>query len=84
MTSCPGAQRHAPDRRPPNHARSVLQMKSIHAVANLTGYQDELEPLYPRGSIHTTIMELGPLGHNEDGLCRPNSLMVVYVAPLGI
>ena len=38
---------------------------------------------YPRGSIYTTIMELGPKNHNGDGLLGPNSIMVVYVDPLG-
>ena len=37
----------------------------------------------PRGSIYTTIMELGLKNHNEDGLLGPNSIMVVYMDPLG-
>ena len=37
----------------------------------------------PRGSIYTTIMELGPKNHNGDGLLGPNSIMVVYMDPLG-
>ena len=36
-----------------------------------------------RGSIYTTIMELGPKNHNGDGLLGPNSMMVVYMDPLG-
>ena len=39
---------------------------------------------YPRGSIYTTIMEFGPQNHNRDGLLVPNSIMVVYMDPLGI
>ena len=39
---------------------------------------------YPRGSIYTTIMELDPKSHNGDGLLGPNSIVVVYVDPLGI
>ena len=39
--------------------------------------------LEPRGSIYRTIMELGPKNHNGDGLLGPNSIMVVYVDPLG-
>ena len=39
--------------------------------------------LEPRGSIYTTIMELGPKNHNGDGLLGPNSIMVVYMDPLG-
>ena len=39
---------------------------------------------YPRGSIYTTIMELGPQHHNRDGLLVPNSIMVAYMDPLGI
>ena len=38
----------------------------------------------PRGSIYITIMELGPQSHNKDGLSIPNSIMVVYMDPLGI
>ena len=40
-------------------------------------------PILPRGSIYTTIMELGPQNHNRDGLSVPNSIMVVYMDPLG-
>ena len=28
-------------------------------------------------------MELGPQSHNKDGLSIPNSIMVVYMDPLG-
>ena len=38
----------------------------------------------PRGSIHTTILELAPQNHNRDGLLVPSSIMVVYMAPLGL
>ena len=37
----------------------------------------------PRGSIYTTIMELVPQNHNGDGLSWPNSIIVVYMDPLG-
>ena len=41
-------------------------------------------PVYkPRGSIYTTIMELGAPNHNGDGLLGPNSIIVVYMDPLG-
>ena len=33
----------------------------------------------PRGSIYTTIMELGFQYHNRDGLLVLNSRMVVYM-----
>ena len=39
---------------------------------------------YPRGSIYTTIMEFGPQNHNGDGLLGANSIIVVYMDPLGI
>ena len=35
----------------------------------------------PRGSIYTTIMELGPQSYDEDGLLGPTSTMVVYMDP---
>ena len=38
---------------------------------------------FPRGSRYTTIMELGPQNQNRDGLLGPNSIMVVYMSPLG-
>ena len=34
----------------------------------------------PRGSTNTPIMELN---HSRDGLLGPNSIMVVYLDPLG-
>ena len=37
----------------------------------------------PRGSIYTTILELGPQNHNGDGLLGANSIIVVYMDPLG-
>ena len=37
----------------------------------------------PRGSMYTTIMELDPQNHSGDGLSGPNSIMVVYMDPLG-
>ena len=37
----------------------------------------------PRGSIYTTIMGLSLKNHNGDGLLGPNSIMVVYMDPLG-
>ena len=33
--------------------------------------------------MYTTIIELRPKNHNGDGLLGPNSIMVVYVDPLG-
>ena len=38
----------------------------------------------PRGSVYTTIMELCPQNHNGDGLLGPNSIIVVYMDPLGL
>ena len=40
-------------------------------------------PQTPKGSIYTTIMELGPQNHNGDGRLGPNSIIVVYMDPLG-
>ena len=37
----------------------------------------------PRGSIYTTIRELAPKYHTIEGIMGPNSLMDVYVDPLG-
>ena len=38
----------------------------------------------PRGSIYTTLMELGPEQHNEDGLLEPNSIMVLKALGSGV
>ena len=37
----------------------------------------------PRGSMYTAIVELGPQNHNMDGLFGPNSIIVMYMDPLG-
>ena len=37
----------------------------------------------PRGYIYTTIMELGSKSQNRYGFWGPNSIMVVYMNPLG-
>ena len=39
--------------------------------------------IYPRGSIYSTIMELGPERPSILWLWGPNSIMVVYMEPLG-
>ena len=53
-----------------------------YAKASSGGTSDLNEAL-PRGSIYTTIMELGPQKHNGDGLLGLNSIIVVYMDPLG-
>ena len=37
----------------------------------------------PYTLLITTIMELGPQSHYGDGLLGPNSIIVVYMDPLG-
>ena len=37
---------------------------------------------YPEGP-YTLIMELGPQNHNGDGLLGANSIIVVFMGPLG-
>ena len=34
-------------------------------------------------SIYTSALELGPKNYNGHGLLEPNSIMVVYMDPLG-
>ena len=46
--------------------------------------QPGIEVKTPRGSIYITIMELGPQNHNGDGLLGANSIIVVYMDPLGL
>ena len=40
---------------------------------------------FPEGlyALPLLTMELGPQNHNRDGLLVPNSIMVVYMDPLG-
>ena len=38
----------------------------------------------PGGSIYTRVMEPGPQNHNKDGVLGPNSIIVVYMDPLGL
>ena len=42
-----------------------------------------VEGLVPRGSIYTTIMELGPKRPSPLWFLGPNSIIVVYMDPLG-
>ena len=44
---------------------------------------DETDPL-PRGSIYTTIMELGPERPSPLWFWGPNSIIVMYMDPLGL
>ena len=37
-----------------------------------------------RGSIYTTVVELGPRNHNKDGLLGPDSIIVVCMDPMGL
>ena len=48
------------------------------------GFDGVQYSINPGGSIYTTIMELDPKNHNGDGLLGPNSIMVVYIHPLGM
>ena len=43
----------------------------------------DLRPIFSGGSICTTIMELGPQNHDGDWSLEPNSIIVVYMDPLG-
>ena len=63
----------------------------LKAATHIAGLEDAniieyllytLYDLWPRGSICTTIMELGPQNRNGDGLLGSNSIVVVYMDPL--
>ena len=54
---------------------SLLQVPTVQPI--------QLFSSYPRGSIYTPIMELGSQNHSRDGLLGPNSIIVVYMDPLG-
>ena len=55
---------------------SLLSGKTATVAAALD------EEVGPRGSIDTTIMELGPPNQYQDGLLGPNSIIVAYMDPL--
>ena len=68
-----------------NAAYIALQPCNLDALLNLlciTGLLNPIQTLanrvdmIPRGSIYTTLMELGAKNHIEDGLLKPNSIMV--------
>ena len=44
---------------------------------------DTYSSKFPRGSIYTTIMELGPKRPSPSWFRGPNSIIVVYMDPLG-
>ena len=65
---------------PFKRARSRVQKGyPLRRLPNNTTYQKGL----PRGSIYTTIMDLGPKSHSGDGLLGSDSILVVYLDPLG-
>ena len=43
-----------------------------------------MEVLAKPKSRDTTVLEIGPQSHDRDGLLGPNSIIVVYVDPLGL
>ena len=57
-----------PAKRPSNRGRQ--------ATGDLWRKDGSVCKMLPRGSIYTTIMELGPQNHNGDGLLGPNSIIV--------
>ena len=66
----------------------VLKFKvRVKALSRNMLTPEDLNPdtaLNPRGSIYTTIMELGPERPSPLWFWVPNSTIVVYVDPLGI
>ena len=54
------------------------------ALKNELIYKYAFKQVNPRGSIYTTIMELGLQNHDGDALLGPNSIIVVYIDPLGM
>ena len=75
-----------PQKVPKLKIPNALNFKTLAPQAYSFGLKPQssvLQP-YPRGSIYTTIMELGPQNQNRDGLLVPDSIMVVYMDPLGI
>ena len=63
----------------------VFSLKAVKAWGwQAYGFADlGLIDAWPRGSIYTSMTELSPKIHNGDGLFGPNSIMVLYVDPLG-
>ena len=55
---------------------------SVRAAAGFQAWV-AFTTMQPKGSIYTTIMELGPRNHSTDGLLGPNSILIVYMDPLG-
>ena len=65
---------------PSNQAREPEQRKNyVASFGTLYRGQNGI----PGGSRYTTFKELGPKYHTIEGIMGPNSLMAVYVNPLG-
>ena len=62
----------------PSQKSETLQAKTASNLSNFV-----MTYSGPRGSIYTTIMDLGPQNHNGDGLLGANSIIVVHRDPLG-
>ena len=54
----------------------------VGSVSSFAGFSKAWDSL-PRGSIYTTIMDLGPKRPSPLWFLRPNSIIVVYMDPLG-
>ena len=55
----------------------------LYSDAAFHGTMSRCFSAQPRGSRYTTIMELGHQNHNTHGFLGPNSIIVVYMDPLG-
>ena len=65
----------------PESRRAGTTLAPVLLSLNLEGWRT-LGSL-PRGSINTPIVELGSQNHSRDGLSGANSIIVVYMDPLG-
>ena len=72
------------------HIQAPVQNPVVRLMDKILHYPLPRGSIWPnsrlesqRVHIHYYIMELGPKNHNGDGLLGPNSIMVVYMDPLG-
>ena len=72
------------DDQNPQPASLMLASKVHHAsvLFGVHGQGLDMEEAYPEG-IYTTIMELGPKRPSPLWVLGPNSIVVVYMYPLG-
>ena len=73
----------SPSNKKPSTAAWKLQLSTVMLVGGILYTVAVHVSQFPRGSIDTTIMEIGPKRPSPLWFWEPNSIIVVYMDPLG-